>query len=267
MMTPSGQIEKLLDSMGVPIGPPHECSYLPNRMARERAFMLNQSPNGFYRTLMDFGWRRSGMVFYKPVCETCNECRPIRIPVDEFSPSRTQRKLLNRNRDIEGRSCSPTPTEEKFDLFVRYQKSRHTGEMCTEWQEFSDFLYQSPVETREIEFHLDERIVAVAIVDIDGNCLSSVYTYFDPEKVNSSLGTWAILWLIHHAKQLRMTHYYMGYFIRDCVKMNYKSMFQPCEIGDSCGNWLRVDKHGDGVTNCVLNSPHSIINPTIERIQ
>lgn len=227
--------------LGIPPGPEHDCPYLEGRAAAERAFRLQEAPEGLYKHLMDFGWRRSGSIVYKPACSGCAECVPIRVPVREFVPNRSQRRSLKRNADIEARVGVPRSTTEKFDLFVRYQRGRHTGEMCTLRGEFEQFLYRSPVRTIEVEFRIDGRLVGAAIADRDGGALSAVYTWFDPDLDDRGLGTWSILWFIDYARGEGIPYYYMGYLVRDCRKMNYKSNFRPYEIGDSGGRWTRAE--------------------------
>jgi len=227
--------------LGIPPGPEHDCPYLTDKQAAERAFRLQEAPEGLYKHLMDFGWRRSGSIVYKPACQGCAECVPIRVAVREFKPNRSQRRAWKRNADIDGRVGAPRSTTEKFDLFVRYQRSRHTGEMCTIRGEFEQFLYRSPVRTIEAEFRLDGRLVGAAIADRDGAALSAVYTWFDPDLDDRSLGTWAILWFIEYAKREGLAYYYLGYHVRECRKMNYKVNFGPYELGDSAGGWRKAE--------------------------
>jgi len=165
---------------------------------------------------------------------------PIRIPTEEFKASRTQRKVWNRNSDIEAAVVDPEPTDEKFDLFVRYQESRHEGTMCTRPQEFRDFLYASPLRTREVVCRLHGRLVACAIFDIEPLGISSVYSWFDPDEERRSLGSWMVMMLTGLARRARLPYHYLGYYVRDCAKMNYKTRFQPCEVWDGSGLWKRV---------------------------
>ena len=228
-----------LQTLGLPQGPEHPCPYLEGRLARERAFMADSIPPGLYHRLMDFGWRRSGRLLYRPDCDGCAECVPIRIPVNEFRPSRTQRKVEKRNADLEWRLSVPVPTDEKFDLFVRYQQGRHTGDMCTEREDFERFLYEYPIKSRECEARLDGRLLVSAIIDVEPRSISSVYTYYDPGEKHRSLGVAAILALIGYARRRGVSHYYLGYHIRGCAKMSYKVAYRPCELCDSRGTWTR----------------------------
>jgi arginine-tRNA-protein transferase len=231
----------LIDNLGVPVGESHACPYLAGRTAAERAFLADRLPPDFYQLLMDNGWRRSGAVVYKPACPECAACQPIRIPVHAFRPDRSQRRVLARNADLCAVEGPPVPTDEAFQLFVRYQKHRHAGDMCTTWHEFANFLYASPTRTREFRFLLGERLAAVAIADLGSDFISAVYTWFDPDLEARSLGTWAILWFVDLARYRGIPHYYLGYYIDECRKMNYKARFRPHEVGDSRGGWTRRD--------------------------
>ncbi len=225
--------------LGIPPGPEHPCPYLEDRVARERAFGLSDCPQGLYKHLMDYGWRRSGRIVYKPACVNCSACVPIRVPVNDFKPSRIHRRITRQNEAIETTVDSPKASDEKFDLFVRYQKARHTGDMCTQRDQFEQFLYESPVASVELEFRLDGKLIGASIVDRDGDALSAVYTWFEPDLSDRSIGTWAILRSIGFAKECEIPYYYMGYFIEDCRKMNYKIAFKPFELGDSEGEWKK----------------------------
>lgn len=231
-----------LRDLGLPLGPPHPCPYIPGRSAREHAFAADGLPPGMYQRLMDHGWRRTGRVFYRPGCPGCAACVPIRIPSRDFRPSRTQRKVLARNRDIQWRLQPAEPTDEAFDLFVRYQRSRHAGDMCTERHQFEEALYESPIASGQITGRLQGRLVACALVDIEPRSISSGYTFFDPGLPSRSLGVLAILTLIEFCRAHDIPHYYLGYYIHGCRKMDYKSQYRPYELGDSEGGWRRYDQ-------------------------
>lgn len=230
-----------LTSLGAPAGEARPCPYIEGRDARERALWVNHFPAEFYHMLLDFGWRRSGRLIYRPACEMCRQCIPIRLDCSRIEPSRTQRKLLRRNADIQINVCDARPDEEKFDLFVRYQQARHAGDMCTDWASFSAFLYESPLPTVEVEYRLEGRLAGVAIVDRESQATSSVYTYFDPDLDRRSLGTWSVLRLAQQTAEWGARYYYLGYYIRDCQKMNYKTQFRPFELGDGRGRWESFD--------------------------
>ncbi len=219
-----------LETLNLPLGPEHPCPYIDGYVAQERACRVTTLGGGIYHKLMDHGWRRSGHILYKPFCPGCNQCQAIRIPVARFSPSKSQRRILKKNADIRTNLCVPATSDEKFELFVRYQKGRHDGTMCTVREDYEEFLYKSPLKTVEMEFHLEGRLIGSAIMDFDDKTLSAVYNYFDPTLRDRSLGTFAILKSIELARDRRDEYYYMGYYIENSDKMTYKKLFKPSEI-------------------------------------
>jgi len=239
---PRELLRHALEQSGLEPGPEQPCPYLPGRMARNLAFCASHMAPGLYHGLMDLNFRRSGSVFYQPVCRHCRQCRALRVPVDEFQPNRTQRRCRRRNRDLDVRIGRPQANQDKHRLYRDYLARRHDREMDDSWQGFSDFLYESPISTIEVVYRLAGRLVAVGIVDVEPRAMSTVYCYFDPELEDRSPGTFNVLWTIEHCRQQRRRHLYMGYYIRDCAKMNYKARFKPCETLRSDGNWGPVDQ-------------------------
>jgi arginine-tRNA-protein transferase len=219
----------------------HPCSYLPGLSARHQAFIASRLAPGIYHSLMDLNFRRSGSVFYRPACGRCRECRAIRVPVDEFQPSRAQRRCWRRNQDMYVELGEPAPTHEKHQLYRRYLAMRHDRQMGGAWAEFCEFLYDSPVQTIEVTFRLAERLVAVGIVDAEPDALSTVYCYFDPDEPQRSLGVYNVLWTIEHCRRQHVPYLYLGYYVRDCAKMNYKAGFRPCELLGPDGQWRRME--------------------------
>lgn len=134
--------------------------------------------------------------------------------------------------------CPPVPTREKHELYHRYLEQRHSGQMDSSWEAFCEFLYCSPVDTLEVVYRREGRLVGVGIVDFDGDAASTVYCYFDPDD-SGALGTYNILWTIHYCRLIGIPWVYLGYAIRDCSKMNYKTRFQPHEILSPDGEWIR----------------------------
>lgn len=219
----------------------HACAYLPGRMATTRAFWAERIDPEIYHQLMDAGFRRSGRVVYQPVCSGCRECQPIRVPVDGFVPSKSQRRVWRRNADLQVRVARPEPTPEKFALYQRYQTHWHDGSMAGGWEEFVGFLYESPVPTLEMEYRqADGRLLAVGICDVGEASLSSVYFYFDPADARRGLGTFGVLREIDLAQRQDMAHYYLGFWVRQCGAMQYKSAFRPHEVLRPTGRWQRV---------------------------
>lgn len=192
-----------------------------------------------YLRLMDAGFRRSGDVVYRPVCDGCRECVPIRVLVEEFRASRSQRRVLKRNMDVRVHTGPPEMTDAKHRLFVEYLREQHDGSMSDKREDFEEFLYRSSTQTLEMTYHIDDRLVAVGIVDVCPTALSSVYFFFDPVESRRSLGIFGGLCEIAECRRRGLTYWYLGYYVRDCRRMNYKSNFQPYELLDPAEGWIR----------------------------
>jgi len=216
---------------------PHECGYLPGRQATS-LFVDPGNTNAaqHYSLFLQSGFRRSGRLIYRPHCQSCNECVSVRIPVKNFEPRRGQRRILKRNSDLVALEREPHFSEEQFDLYRKYQSSRHTdGSMDHEDRNaYEDFLVKSPIDTRFFEFRTSEKpqkgqLLALAVTDVVDNGLSAVYTFFDPQEPRRGLGVYAILWQIQQAVALDLEYLYLGYWIKNCGKMSYKKDYQPLE--------------------------------------
>lgn len=218
-------------------GPPHPCGYLSDQPAREAAFSVSRLPPGVYHALMDLNFRRSGCTLYRPACDGCAQCVAIRVPVQSFRPNRSQRRCLQRNSDVECRLSLPVPTRHKHALYARYLAARHQGQMSGAWEDFVDFLYQSPVQTLEMSYWTSGILVGAGLVDVEPRALSTVYFYYAPEEQRRGLGTFNILRTIEQARCRGIPWVYLGYHVRDSAKMNYKSQFRPCEILSPNGAW------------------------------
>jgi arginine-tRNA-protein transferase len=186
---------------------------------------------------MDMGFRRSGLTIHRPACEGCRECVPIRVPVDRFQPSRSQRRVLRRNTDVRVEIDRPVCNEQKWRIFRDYLKHQHDDTMSDDYIDFEAFLYASPTETLEMTFRLGDAIVAAGIVDVGSECLSSVYFYFDPAHSRRSLGVFGALCEIEECVRRGLPYWYIGFYIRDCRRMNYKADFRPNERLMLDGAW------------------------------
>jgi len=220
------------DNLGFYATPEHDCAYLPN----QKAITLFADPNypknkTLYSALASIGFRRSGEHVYQPYCKKCSACVPIRIPVQEFRPSRNQKRNWNRNRDL---ICTIKPakfSEEHFQLYQRYIVNRHPGGGMDNPSvtSYMEFLTASWTDSRFIEFRCEDNLVAVAVIDVMDNALSAVYTFFDPEQASRSPGRYAILYEIELARQYGYSWLYLGYWINQCGKMSYKNEYRPYE--------------------------------------
>lgn len=222
---------------------PHDCGYLEE----ESAVSLFADPKApmnteLYSALSDLGFRRSGEYIYTPRCPACSACIPVRIPVAEFQPNRSQRRNWRRNDDLMIRSFPPEFRPEHFALYQKYMDSRHPeGSMATpDPEQYKRFFGSTWCDTRYVEFSLDNKPVAVSVMDILNNGLSAVYTYFDPDEAKRGLGVFAVLWLVEEAKRRGLSYVYLGYLIHESPKMAYKARYHPLEAYRH-GTWSSLD--------------------------
>jgi leucyl-tRNA---protein transferase len=216
----------------------HACPYLPGRAAREEFFITPELNPELYHDLMDHCFRRSGTVLYRPVCEDCYECRPIRVRVADFIPSKSQRRLLRKNEDVEIILRSPGFTTEKLKIYCDYLKSQHNCRDENMRDDFRRFLYMSCVNSVELEYRVRGALVAVSIVDVCSRSLSSVYVYYDPAFSSRSLGTFSALQEIVLCRRQDIPYYYIGFYIAQCPSMSYKARFRPHELLNSNLAWI-----------------------------
>jgi arginine-tRNA-protein transferase len=209
------------------------CSYYDDRMSAS-LIPDPQLPMSapLYSLLIGKGFRRSGEFVYRPHCQTCNACVPARINVARFHPSRNQRRCLKRNADLTTRLVTAGYSEEYFSLYQRYLNPRHDdGSMANpQPEDFSNFLLNSWQSTLFIESRLQGKLLAVAVVDFLQAGPSAVYTFFEPDEANRSLGTFAVLQQIWLARLYQRPHVYLGYWIRNHRKMDYKRHFGGLEL-------------------------------------
>lgn len=225
------------------ITPSHACSYLPG----QRANTLFLDPRdtvtpALYQRLTEEGFRRSGSHLYRPHCKSCHACIPTRVPVRQFAPKRRQRRALQRNADLEVRLAPAEFSEEAFALYARYVTKRHgDGDMFPPTRDqFRSFLLSPWSETRFLSLYLEGDLVCVAVTDQQPGGLSAIYTFFEPTLEHRSLGVVAILQQIALARDLGLDFLYLGYWIRDCEKMRYKTDYRPLQVFVN-GGWLTLN--------------------------
>jgi len=219
------------------ISMPHACPYLPERDSTNLFAETAQLSPIAYERWMNAGFRRSGTLIYKPICEKCAECRPLRVPVKAFQPSRSQRRVWRRNQDVAVAIGAPETTDEKWQVYAAYLMHQHDGKMDHEREDFERFLYDSPTTTLEMTFRVAGELLGVGLVDECPTCLSSVYFYFAPQAAKRSLGVFSALCEIEECRRRGLTYWYAGYYIRDCRQMNYKAQYRPYELLGSDSVW------------------------------
>jgi len=224
-----------IDSLKFFLSTEQKCSYLDDRTSASIfADPEGEMSTALYSVLINHGFRRSANYVYRPHCPSCKACKPTRVPVQLFTASRNQKRVWKKNQDVNVTEAKPEYNNEHFELYKKYIRYRHqNGDMDhDDPKRYFEFLDSDWCDTTFYEFRLEEKLVAVAATDLLTQGLSALYTFFDPELEKRSLGTYAILWQIKQAESLHKPYLYLGYWIKDCQKMQYKNKFKPLEIWD-----------------------------------
>ena len=221
---------------------PFECSYLPNRQ-EQLLVILDPScySSNKFESLLGLGFRRSGNQIYRPHCPICSACSSVRVLANEFMPTKSQKRKLNKAKNRFEVKYSQVEREQYYPLYSKYISLRHQdGSMYPpDKSQFQSFLFCSWLTITFIELWDQENLVAVAVTDCMDSAISAIYTFFDPDYEHFSLGTVMILQQLKFAKQQRKQFVYLGYQIDECDKMNYKTQFLPAQ--KQCNDqWLAI---------------------------
>ena len=230
---------------------PSPCPYLPGKAERKVfAHLPMASGPVMHDLLTQGGFRRSQSIAYRPACDHCNACLSARIPVGEFVPSRSEKRVLARNSRLVRHVVEAEATREQFDLLQRYLAFRHPGGGMAEmgWGDFVAMVEDTTVRTHIVEYREPSddtgpgALIACALADTLTDGLSLVYSFFDPVVARRSLGSFVILDHLEQSRALKLPHLYLGYWVRGSEKMDYKARFRPLEILAPAG-WRRLADH------------------------
>jgi arginine-tRNA-protein transferase len=231
---------------------PSPCPYLPGREERKvfAHLPLSDGP-GVNDALTQVGFRRSQNIAYRPACESCDACISARVPAPDYAFSRSERRVIDRNRDLSRHLVEAEATMEQFDLLRRYLLARHAqgGMADMTWPDYVAMVEDTAVRTHLIEYRLPSGdggpgdLVACVLVDILGDGLSLVYSFYEPAMTRRSLGSFVILDHVIQARAAELGYVYLGYWVPGSPKMDYKARYRPIEVLRP-GGWVRMN-HGD----------------------
>ena len=222
------------------------CPYIDNLSERKIfTYLSGKGAEEILQILSHHGFRRSQNVLYRPICDNCAKCKPVRIIIDKYSPSKSQRRIINRNKDIIAIEKPLKANKEQYKLFKLYLAARHIDGNMVE-MDFIDYEYMvedSVIDSKIIEYFLPdknegkERLVGVALCDFLFDGISMVYSFFDPKLNSRSLSKYMIIDNIKRAKNRNLPYLYLGYWVMGAKKMQYKAEFRPLEIIQNQDGW------------------------------
>lgn len=213
---------------------PLPCPYLPGRTERKIVTELTgPDSEALHDRLSRAGFRRSHNIAYSPVCPGCRACIPIRVRAGDFAPTRTQRRIAQRNADLDARVTAARATAEQFALFQSYQQQRHPGgDMAAMgFYDYRAMVEDTPITTGMVEFRAPSgRLLGACLTDWLSDGLSAVYSFYAPDEERRSLGAYAVLWLLAEAARRGLPYVYLGYWVPESRKMAYKAGYRPAEV-------------------------------------
>jgi len=213
---------------------PSPCPYLPGRMERKIFAQLDPITGPYLNNyLTHSGFRRSQNVLYRPACENCQSCKSLRVETAKFSPTKSMKRIASRNKSVTRTIAPALATDEQFDLLSRYLNHRHHGGGMSDmdYTRYEMMVEECAAETEIVEYRdKDQNLIAAVLIDVLMDGYSMVYSYFDPEQGDSSLGHYMILDHIKRCQTEDQPWLYLGYWVKESPKMEYKARFKPCQI-------------------------------------
>lgn len=223
----------------------YECAYLPGKSVRMNYQHIEEGTQAYNSALIERGWRRFGCYYFHPICNGCNECKSVRIDVNNFTLRKSQKKSIKRNKETQIIIQKPTLSQAHIDLYNKYHTFKHKKD---DWshrnispREYKENFVEGAHEFgKEVLYVKDDKLIGVDLIDILDDGISSIYFYYDPDFPALSLGTYSLLYQIELAKVLELPWIYLGYWVDGCKAFAYKSKFQPLEILDGFPNLQEI---------------------------
>ncbi len=226
-----------MPSLPLHLAPLGDCPYLPDRRWTLAVGAHPQLTAEQFGQLLSQGFRRMGNVVYTPRCQGCAACISLRIPVRGFAPTKSQRRVLRRNQDVQLDIGEPRLTVDRLELYRRFLASRYPEKSPPTPADYTSFFVTQLGFTREFRYVVDGRLIGVGTIDVTPKATSSVYFYFDPEESWRSLGVFSVLREIEFCQSTGRDHVYLGYYIEACRAMRYKAQYRPHEQLLPDGTW------------------------------
>lgn len=215
----------------------YECAYIDGNSVRMNYKYIEEATRTYNTALISRGWRRFGYYYFHPICNGCNECKSIRIDVENFKLRKSQKKSIKRNKSTEIIIQKPTLSQAHIDLYNKYHSFKHKKDSWShrnisprEYRE--NFVEGAHDFGKEVLYLRDNKLIGVDLIDILDDGISSIYFYYDPDYPKLSLGTYSLLYQVELAKVLELPWIYLGYWVDGCKAFSYKPNFQPQEILD-----------------------------------
>jgi leucyl-tRNA---protein transferase len=225
------------------VAPPSQCGYLPAQTWSLEYDLVQSLTAGEYADLLASGWRRFGRALFRPRCQSCQACQPLRVVVDRFQPNRSQRRVARVNDEVvQVQIQQPRVTSAKLSLYDKYHAYQADAKgwpqhPAKDGESYANAFVKNPFVVQEWCYYLRSQLVGVGYVDSLPGAMSAIYFFYDPELRKRSLGIWNVLGLLSEAARCGVPHLYLGYYVAGCGSMEYKATFRPCEVRGLDGVW------------------------------
>lgn len=209
-----------------------KCSYLQDKKQTTHYKIINNCSVKSCSDFVERGFRRFGKMYFRPICDGCTECQSIKIDVDNYKFSKSAKRVLKKASNIKIYAQKPTLTQEHLKLFEKYHLYMHKKKSWEYNDTTADHYYNSFVVGAEnfgyeILYYDDTKLIAIDLIDVLGNGISSIYFYYDPDYSYLSLGKFSLYKQIEYAKNRGKKWIYLGYYVKDCPSLSYKAQYKP----------------------------------------